>query len=76
MDTELHVTEQVTPTKEVSAENTAKLTRSVNRKAVVEKFEFVIPAEDHGTTNHNAVVEEHTDGPNGVDKDGDAIMET
>ncbi|KAB8273628.1 hypothetical protein BDV30DRAFT_210189 [Aspergillus minisclerotigenes] len=76
VDTELHVTEQVTPTKKVSAENTAKLTRSVNRKAVVEKFEFVIPAEDHGTTNHNAVVEEHTDGPNGVDKDGDAIMET
>ncbi|KAE8350658.1 hypothetical protein BDV28DRAFT_138675 [Aspergillus coremiiformis] len=72
---ELQATEQVTPTKDVSAESTAKLTRSMNRKSFVEKFEVVIPAEDHGTTNHNAV-DDPKDGPNGIDKDGDAIMET
>ncbi|KAB8239381.1 putative histone acetyltransferase [Aspergillus alliaceus] len=72
---ELHVPEQVTPIKELSAESSAKLTRSMNRKSVVEQFEFVLPAEDHGTMNHHAV-DEHQDGPNGIDKDGDAIMDT
>jgi histone acetyltransferase SAS3 len=72
---ELRVTEQVTPSKEANAESTAKLTRSMNRKSVVEKIEVVFTAEDHGTTNHNAV-NDHKDGPNGIDIDGDAIMET
>ncbi|KAF7592456.1 hypothetical protein BBP40_000237 [Aspergillus hancockii] len=71
----LHVTERVTPSKAANAESTAKLTRSMNRKSVVEKIEVVFTAEDNGATNHNAV-EDLKDGPNGIDQDGDAIMET
>ncbi|KAE8144754.1 hypothetical protein BDV25DRAFT_87084 [Aspergillus avenaceus] len=73
--TEFQAPEQATPSKHRGSESTAKFTRSVNRKSVVEKLEVLFPAGDHSTANSNGV-DGYKEEPNGIDKDGDAIMET
>ncbi|KAI9931344.1 hypothetical protein ASPWEDRAFT_145547 [Aspergillus wentii DTO 134E9] len=54
------------------SENRAKLSRSVNRKAFVEKIEVVIPADQHGASKPDGGLDDNKTELNGADVDADA----
>ncbi|RAH43263.1 putative histone acetyltransferase [Aspergillus brunneoviolaceus CBS 621.78] len=58
-----------------STEKKTKVTKSVNRKSLVEQLEMVIPADDESVKVHeNGMPEQAV--ANGVDADGDVVMES
>ncbi|KAK1138597.1 Histone acetyltransferase [Aspergillus melleus] len=64
-----------TPSKGKGANSHAKLTRSVNRKSIVEQLEMVIPADSPPNAHQTNGVDINQVELNGTDRDGDAVME-
>lgn len=74
--TETGASGPTTPSKGKAANSHAKLTRSVNRKSIVEQLEVVIPADSPTKANQTNGMDNNQVEVNGTDPDGDAVMKS